>query len=48
MRFMLFKAYTCRFEKLCYKCEFDNDENVVGYYNDLYFKKKIKPVDTRF
>ena len=22
------------------KCEFDNDENVVGYYNDLYFKKK--------
>ena len=34
------EAYTCSFKKLCYKCEFDNDENVVVYYNDLYFKKK--------
>ena len=33
------EAYTCSFKKLCYKCEFDNDENAVGYYNDLHLKK---------
>ena len=37
------KAYTCSFEILYYKYEFDSDENTIRYYNDLYFIKIPNP-----
>ena len=37
------KAYICSFKKLYYKCEFDSNENIVEYYNDLHFIKVIDP-----
>ena len=37
------KAYICSFEEINYKWEFDSDENIVEYYNDLHFIKVIDP-----
>ena len=31
------EEYTCSFEELHYKCEFDKVENTICYYNDQYF-----------
>ena len=37
------EEYTCSFEELYYKCEFDKNENTICYYNDLYFIKIPNP-----
>ena len=39
MWYTLLRSYICSFEELYYKCEFDNVEQMIGYYNNLYFMK---------
>lgn len=41
------KAYTYSFKELYYKCECITDDQMIGYYNDLYFKKNTRPMDKR-
>ena len=42
------EAYTCSFEESYYKCEFDSDDQTIGYYNDLYFMKIPNPWGKKF
>lgn len=42
------EAYTCSFEESYYKCEFDSDDQTIGYYNDLYFMKIQNPWGKKF
>ena len=37
------EEYTCSFEELYYKCEFNKDEDKICYYHDPYFVKKPNP-----
>lgn len=39
MWYTLLRSYICSLEELYHKCEFDNVEQMIGYYNNLYFMK---------